>query len=84
MQRPRPIMSATEAVAAMRAVGYPMSTTRLIDGIISGLFPFGYVVSMGGDGPHPKRTVRIFRAKFEPWLAGLLIYDAEMPGEEDD
>lgn len=81
MATPRkPVMSATEAVAAMRRVGYPMSTARLIDGIISGLFKFGYVVSTGGDGPHPRRTVRIIRKDFESWLASLLEYDIDMEG----
>lgn len=73
----RPIMSATEAVAAMRAVGYPMSTTRLIDGIKSGLFTFGYMVSEGRGGPHPRRTVRIVRVQFQSWLAALLDYEEE-------
>lgn len=58
-------MTVNEVVYAMRAAGIQCRARIVSDGIASGMYPFGTVVSVGETG---RRTLQIFRVDFEAWL----------------
>lgn len=63
------MISATEAVKILREHGIRMSVSRLIHGIEAGYYSFGRVVSTGTTG---RRTVEIYKRKFEEWMEDVL------------
>lgn len=58
-------MTVQEVYLAMREAGIVCTPMRIIDGIQSGLYPFGIVTNVGETG---RRTVLIYRVDFEAWL----------------
>lgn len=58
-------MTLREVLLAMRAAGIPVTEKIISDGIASGAYPFGRVVSTGETG---RRTLHIFRVDFDAWL----------------
>lgn len=72
-------MTATECVEVLRKYGVSLSTKTLVDGIASGKYPFGRIIS-GGNGQ--RRLVEIFRVDFCEWLYSKIpkagIHDAVM------
>ena len=72
-------MTATECVEVLRRYGVNSSIKTLIDGIESGVYPFGRIVSTGETG---RRYVEIFRVDFCQWLQSKIpkagIHDAVM------
>lgn len=58
-------MTVKEVVQTMRQAGIQCSERIVSDGIASGMYPFGAVVSVGETG---RRTLQIFRVDFEAWL----------------
>lgn len=63
-------VTATEAAARLRQAGMRISVKRLVDGIYSGDYPFGRIVSTGPSG---RRTVEIYRRDLEIWI-GRMAY----------
>lgn len=68
----RPIMTLAECTEEMRAKGFRTSPARIRNGLESGLYPFGRIISVGATG---RKATEIYRVKFEAWLR-------EMCGEE--
>ena len=60
-----PMVTATEAASIMRSAGIRTSATRIVDGIESGAYPFGRIVSVG---PNGRRVTEIFRKDFYEFL----------------
>ena len=60
-----PMVSAAEAAQIMRRAGIRTSPTRIVDGIESGAYPFGRIVSVGPSG---KRSTEIFRKDLYDFL----------------
>lgn len=61
----RPTMTLREVAEAMRAVGFRTSEPMIVNGIESGRYPFGAVISVGKTG---RRRVEILRVDFDAWL----------------
>ena len=61
----RPTMTLQECAEAMRAKGFRISPVRIRDGLESGAYPFGRIVSVGETG---RKNTEIFRVMFEAWL----------------
>lgn len=59
------MISASEAVRLLRERGVKMTVPRLINGIESGYYGFGKVISVGATG---RRTVEIYRKQFIKWM----------------
>ena len=60
-------MTIHDACKAFRAAGIPVSTKSMADGIASGRYSFGRVVSVG---PNGNRKFEIFPRDLYDWLAG--------------
>lgn len=60
-----PMMNLKECADAMRDVGFRTSETCIADGIESGRYPFGALLSVGQTG---RRRFEIYRVDFEAWL----------------
>lgn len=58
-------MTVHEVVQAMRQAGIQCTARIVSNGIASGMYPFGTVVSVGETG---RRTLQIFRVDFEAWI----------------
>lgn len=65
MARPKITMTLREVYYAMREAGIRCNVKMISDGIASGAYPFGRVVSVGETN---RRTLEIFRVDFEAWL----------------
>lgn len=61
----KPTMTMREVVNAMREVGFRTSEETVADGIESGRYPFGTLISSGKTG---RRHFEILRVDFEKWL----------------
>ena len=61
----RPTMTLQECAEAMRAKGFRISPARIRDGLESGAYPFGRIVSVGATG---RKNTEIFRVMFEAWI----------------
>lgn len=66
---PNPRMTLTEVVADMRSRGMRIKPHTLSDGIASGVFPFGSILSVGETG---RRSILILRCDYEKWAAEKL------------
>lgn len=64
--RRKPTMTMREVVNAMRGVGFRTSDESVADGIVSGRYPFGALISSGKTG---RRHFEILRVDFERWLS---------------
>lgn len=64
--RRKPTMTVREVVNAMRGVGFRTSDEIVADGIESGRYPFGTLISSGKTG---RRHFEILRVDFERWLS---------------
>lgn len=74
-------MTLKDVYEEMRSAGIRCSMKVISDGIATGAYPFGRVVSTGETG---RRTVEIFRVDFEAWLATKIpaavpAYEAPIP-----
>lgn len=61
----RPTMTLQECAEAMRAKGFRISPSRIRDGLESGAYPFGRIVSVVATG---RKNTEIFRVMFEAWI----------------
>lgn len=66
---PRPTMTLAEVVADMRSRGVKIKESTVSNGIASGAFPFGSVLSTGETG---RRSFLILRCDYEKWAAEKL------------
>lgn len=66
---PGPRMTLAEVVADMRSRGVRIKVNTLSDGIASGTFPFGSILSVGETG---RRSILILRCDYEKWAAEKL------------
>lgn len=57
-------MTLEDVAQEMRRMGCPIGKIALADGMISGVFPFGKVLSIGPTG---RRSFLILRADFNTW-----------------
>ena len=57
-------MTIKEVYEDLRKSGFKSSPQKISDGIVSGLYPFGQVLSIGETG---KRTFQILRTDYEDW-----------------
>ena len=62
-----PMVTAKETASIMRRLGIPTSTSKIVDGIESGAYPFGRIVRVGESG---RRTTEIFRKDLYEFLRG--------------
>ncbi len=80
-------MTIHDACKAFRAAGIPVSTKSMADGIASGRYSFGRVVSVG---PNGNRKFEIFPRDLYDWLAGKAApnldqsIDPEKSDKEDE
>ena len=58
-------MTLQQVYEAMRAAGIKTSKQVISNGIATGAYPFGRVVSIGQTG---RRTIEIYRVDFDSWL----------------
>ena len=70
-------MTIHDACKAFRAAGIPVSTKSMADGIASGRYSFGRVVSVG---PNGNRKFEIFPRDLYDWLAGKAAAMADQWG----
>lgn len=61
----KPMMNLKECADAMRRAGFHTTESGIADGIISGRYPFGALLSVGQTG---RRRFEIYRVDFEAWL----------------
>ena len=62
-----PMVTAKETASIMRRLGISTSTSKIVDGIESGAYPFGRIVRVGKSG---RRTTEIFRKDLYDFLRG--------------
>lgn len=66
-------MTTQEVSSRLREVGVHFSKEMIVDGIASGLLPFGRVIRSGESG---RRTILVFRKDLEQWIKDM-TYDEE-------
>lgn len=67
-------MTTQEVSSRLREVGVHFSKETIVDGIASGLFPFGRVIRSGESG---RRTILVFRRDLEQWIKDMTYDEGE-------
>ena len=70
----KPVMTLSEVVQDLRAIGMKTNATVIADGIEEGIYPFGRILGVGASG---RRHIQIFRNDFERWKSAVLLGDGK-------
>lgn len=69
-------MTATECAREMSRLGIKTTSTKVVNGIAGGAYPFGRIINES----ELRRCVEIFRVDFDAWLKSKIPEGFELEG----